>query len=84
MSPEQCRHARDILKWTREVLAKAAGVSPSVVAAFEDDREVLPAHWEAIRATLESVGISFPFELENDHARAAGVTYSPLDRSETH
>jgi DNA-binding XRE family transcriptional regulator len=84
VSPEQCRQARDILKWAREELAQAAGVSPWVVAAFEEEREVPPAYRDAIRAALESVGIGFPFEIEKDCARPAGVTYSPLDRRETH
>jgi transcriptional regulator with XRE-family HTH domain len=83
VSPEQCRQARDILKWAREELAQAAGVSPRVVAAIEEKREVLPADRDAIRAALESVGIAFPFVLENDRVRPAGVTYSPLDRRET-
>jgi transcriptional regulator with XRE-family HTH domain len=84
MSPDQCRQARDILKWAREELAQAAGVSPGVVAALEEEREVPPAYRDAIRSALESVGIGFPFEIENDRARAAAVTYSPLERHETH
>jgi DNA-binding XRE family transcriptional regulator len=84
VSPDQCRQARDILKWTQGELAQAAGVSPWVVAALEEEREVLPAYRDAIRAALESVGIGFPFEIEKDRARPAGVSYSSLDRRETH
>ena len=62
MSPDQCREARDILKWTRRDLADAAGVTPWVVAAFEDGREVLAFYEIEIRAALEAVGIGFPFD----------------------
>ena len=64
--------------------ARAAGVTPWVVTAFEDEREVSPADEAAIRATLEAVGISFSFEIANGRARPAGVTYSPRDRNEGH
>ena len=55
VSPDQCRQARDTLKWTPGELAGAAGVTPWVVTAFEDEREVSPADEAAIRATLEAV-----------------------------
>jgi transcriptional regulator with XRE-family HTH domain len=84
VSPDQCREARDILKWTPSELAQAADVTPWVVAAFEEGREVLPPDEAAIRAALEAVGISFSFEIANGRARPAGVTYSPRDRNEGH
>ena len=84
VSPDQCRQARDILKWTPSELAEAAAVTPWVIAAFEEGREVSPAHEEAIRSALEAVGIGFPFEIANGRARPAGVTYSPRDRKEGH
>jgi hypothetical protein len=84
VSPEQCRQARDILKWAPEELALASDVSPWVVTALEQGREVSPGYRDAIRAAFESVGIGFPFEIEKDHARPAGVTYSPLDRRKAH
>ena len=84
MSPDQCRKARDILKWTASELAGSAGVTPWVVSAFEEGREVSPAHQDLIRAALEAVGIGFPFEIANGRARSAGVTYSPRDRKEGH
>jgi DNA-binding XRE family transcriptional regulator len=61
-SPDQCREVRAILKWTRQELADAAGVTPWVVAAFEDGREVLAFYEIEIRAALEAVGIGFPFD----------------------
>jgi hypothetical protein len=82
VSPDQCRQARDILKWTPRELAEAAAVTPWVVAAFEEGREVSPAHEEAIRSALEAVGIGFPFETANGRARPSGVTYSPPNRKE--
>jgi DNA-binding XRE family transcriptional regulator len=82
MSPDQCRAARDILEWTRRELADAAGVTPWVVAAFEDGREVLPFYEIEIRAALEVVGIGFPFEIEDGQFKPLGVTYSPIDKDE--
>jgi hypothetical protein len=65
--------------------AQAAGVSPWLVAALDEEREVLPpAYRDAIRAALESVGVVFPFEIEKDRARPAGDTCSPLGRPETY
>jgi hypothetical protein len=84
VSPNQCRQARDILKWTPSGLAGAADVAPEVISAFEEGREVSPGHEEAIRTALEAVGIGFPFEIANGRARPAGVTYSPRDRKEGH
>ena len=84
MSPNQCRQARDILKWTPSELAQAADVTQGVVAAFEEGREVLPTDEAAIRAALEAIGISFSFEIANGCARPAGVTYSPRDRNKGH
>ena len=80
-SPRARGQARDTLKWTPGELAGAAGVTPWVVAAFEEEREVSPADEAAIRAALEAVGISFSFEIANGRARPAGVTYSPRDRN---
>jgi DNA-binding XRE family transcriptional regulator len=84
MSPEQCRQARDILKWTRGELAEAAGVNPSVVDGLEDGRGILPDYEAAIRTSLEAMGIGFSFEIVNGRHSPAGVTYSPRERDETH
>lgn len=84
MTPDQCRNALELLKWTGRELVSAANVTPWVIDAFEDGREVLPSYVEAIRTALEAVGIGFPFELSNGRAASAGVTYSSRDRSETH
>ncbi len=84
MSPDQCRQARDVLKWTREELAGAAGVTPRVVAAFEEGCDVSHAHEAAIQTALEPVGISFSFEIANGRARPAGVTARDPARRMSH
>ena len=48
MTPDQCREARELLKWTRQELASAANVTPWVIDAFEDGRDVLPSDVGAI------------------------------------
>ena len=82
MSPDQCREARAILKWTRRELADAAGITLWVVAAFEEGRDILPHYEIEIRAALEAVGIGFPFTIEDGQFKPAGVTYSPRDKDE--
>jgi DNA-binding XRE family transcriptional regulator len=77
VSPDQCREARAILKWTRGELADAAGVTTWVVAAFEDGAQVLPFYETEIQAALEAVGIGFSFEIVDGVVRPTGVTYSP-------
>jgi hypothetical protein len=52
------------------------------VAAFEDGREVLPHYEIEIRASLEAVGIGFPFEIEEGQVKPTGVTYSPRGNDE--
>jgi transcriptional regulator with XRE-family HTH domain len=84
MTAEQCRKARKLLKWTQQELASAANVTPRIIDAFEDGRDVLPSYVDAIRTALEAAGIGFPFELSNGRAASAGVTYSPRERGETH
>jgi len=84
MTPDQCRKARELLRWTPQELASAANVTPWIIDAFEDGLDVLPSHVDAIRAALEAVGIGFPFELSTGRVASAGATYSPRDRRETH
>ena len=85
MSPDQCRAARDVLKWSRRELSVAAGVPLWFVAAFEngDDSLAFLAHYElAMRDAFEAVGIGFPFEIANGRVKPAGVTYSPREKGE--
>jgi len=60
MMPKQCRAARAWLDWSQEELATKAKVSLSTVRAFEEgQREPIANNLAAIRAALETAGISF-------------------------
>lgn len=57
---DQCRAARAFLDWSRERLAKEAGISHGTVVAFE--RSARGSHHlsiNAIRSALEAAGIEF-------------------------
>jgi hypothetical protein len=54
MTPEQCRQARERLAWSQQDLAKAARVEAGEPVGMMDCQV-------AMRETLESVGIGFPF-----------------------
>jgi hypothetical protein len=82
VSPDQCRAARELLRWTRRELADAATVPLWVIAAFEDGRDILPHYEIEICEALEAVGIEFLAEVESDQFKPAGMTYSPI-RKET-
>lgn len=61
VSPEQCRAARGLLKWTRHDLARAAGISSATVYEFEAGRrETLVAIRNAIQTALEAADVGFP------------------------
>lgn len=61
MSADQCRAARGYLGWSREELAKAAGVSRAMVADFESGkRETLAVMRNALQDVLEAKGVEFP------------------------
>jgi transcriptional regulator with XRE-family HTH domain len=60
ISPEQLKVARAQLRWTQAYLAAKAGVSESIVSAFERGaRRPLPWRVTAIRRALETAGIEF-------------------------
>ena len=61
MSPDQCREARGLLRWSQGDLAEAADVPPWFVIAFEDgDSPALMAGHEAnLREAFEAAGIKF-------------------------
>jgi len=72
MSPEQSRAARAWLDWSQDVLAAKASVSLSTVRDFEKGRRVpIPNNLGAMRAALETAGISF---VDNDGA--SGISYA--------
>ena len=67
MTPDQCRHARLLLGWTRVKLGAEAGFGPHVIAAYEKFGRIIPPETvvptidrlAAIRATLEAAGVEF-------------------------
>lgn len=62
MSPEQCRAARGLLKWTQPRLAAASGIGLSTINRYEN--ETRPPRGEAIiklQKTLEAEGVEFIF-----------------------
>jgi transcriptional regulator with XRE-family HTH domain len=60
MTPEQSRAGRAWLDWSQEELAAKANVSLSTVRDFEKGRrEPIASNLTAIRAALETAGISF-------------------------
>ena len=58
LTPEQCRAARAMLNISRGELARAAGVSVSMIANFETDlRMPQPRNFEKICKALDEAGI---------------------------
>jgi transcriptional regulator with XRE-family HTH domain len=55
----QSRAARALLKWSREDLATAAGVSASTVKNFEAERNTIQAVATSIERALTEAGIEF-------------------------
>jgi transcriptional regulator with XRE-family HTH domain len=61
LTPAQSRAARNLLGWTQEDLADAAGLSIFTVRAFERDRRALDRPSLALmRRAFEGAGIEFP------------------------
>lgn len=60
MTPAQCRMARALLDLKRADLAKLAGVSEKTIGDYErGQRTMLRTHVEAVRRTLERLGVEF-------------------------
>ena len=60
LTPEQCRHAREVLGWSQEELAAQAATSTQTVGYFErGDKRTRPATQAALRRALEDAGIEF-------------------------
>ena len=60
ITPGQSRAARGLVAMTQAGLAKASGVSLRTIAHFESaERTPIPANLAAIRAALESAGVTF-------------------------
>jgi transcriptional regulator with XRE-family HTH domain len=60
ISPEQCRAARALLGWSREVLAERSRVGMATLADFEGGkRSPYERTLTDIRAALEDAGVEF-------------------------
>lgn len=60
LTPAQCRAAREILDWTQDDLAHAAGVSIFTLRDFEDGRRTPDAPTLALlRRAFEGAGLEF-------------------------
>jgi transcriptional regulator with XRE-family HTH domain len=60
ISPQQCKAARELLKWTLLDLGYRARVSEKTVSRFEAAQRIADVNKvEAIRRTLEAAGIIF-------------------------
>ena len=70
MTPEQCRQARWLLRWSRVRLEAARGVPASVVTRFENSGYISRARDGSsrddvvlhLRAALEAAGVEFTDE----------------------
>jgi hypothetical protein len=80
MIPNQCRQARDLLKWSRYDLATAADVPLWFVALFEDGKEVRYFYMDykdSMQKVLEKRGFEFPFGLVDGEICPLNLVYSP-------
>ena len=60
MTPSQCRAARELLGWTPEDLARAAGVSVFTIRNFESEKSVPePEMMTSMQRAFEGAGIQF-------------------------
>ena len=60
MTPTQCLAAREMLGWTAEDLARAAGVSVFTVRNFETEKSVPePEVMTSMQRAFEGAGIQF-------------------------
>jgi hypothetical protein len=80
MSPDQCRQARDLLRWSRYDLAKAADAPLWFVAMFEDGKEgwhFYMDYKDSMQKALEARGFEFPFGLIDGEIMPLEIVYSP-------
>jgi DNA-binding transcriptional regulator YiaG len=60
LTPAQCRAAREILDWTQDDLAHAAGVSIFTLRDFEDGKPIPDGRLLALlRRAFEGAGLEF-------------------------
>lgn len=71
ISPEQCRAARSLLRWSQPTLAKAIGTTRETITNFESRAHTPHANnLAAIQAALEAAGIIF---IDGDDTMGPGV-----------
>jgi transcriptional regulator with XRE-family HTH domain len=67
MTAAQCRAARELLGWTREDLARAAGLSIFTIRSFEQSQSTPePATTTLIQRAFEGAGVRFQPPGPND------------------
>jgi transcriptional regulator with XRE-family HTH domain len=60
ITPDQCRAARGLLRWSQRDLAAASRLSKNAVLTFENGATTpLPVTLAALRAALEKAGVEF-------------------------
>ncbi|MCP4933205.1 MAG: helix-turn-helix transcriptional regulator [bacterium] len=60
ITPDQCRAARALLRWTQEHLANEAAIGLSTVEDFEAHRrQPIQRNLQAIEKTLQVAGVIF-------------------------
>jgi transcriptional regulator with XRE-family HTH domain len=65
ITPDQCRAARGLLRWSQEHLARMATVNHRTVVTFEKGtRAPIPNNVNAIQRALEIGGAEFTAEVE--------------------
>lgn len=70
-TPQQCRAARALVKWSIERLAHESGVSKNTISSFEQEKtELIRATRGALRIALERGGVGF---LDAADGRGVGV-----------
>ena len=70
-SPEQCRAARGLLKWSQDDLAKAATCSRPLVSKYEDGQSVSDVYVLAISTSLSEAGVT----VVEENGGGAGVRW---------
>ena len=79
----QCRAARGMLAWSRDVLTERSHVSKRTIVDFERGaRSPHSSTLFAIQTAFEAAGITFVEEEDVDgNAKMIGLTYRPNDRA---
>ncbi|MBK19714.1 MAG: transcriptional regulator [Rhodospirillaceae bacterium] len=71
MSPNQCRAARGLLKWTQPRLASESGVGLSTINRYENEtRPPRKTAIQRLQTALEGAGVEFLFD---DGSKGVGV-----------